>query len=77
MKELFTLYYHRRILFTDFFSQSQKCVSSPLQRVHMVCIDENGQYTSTDSFKYCSRVIHKELLLAFDYHSLRHTPPHY
>lgn len=51
----------------------QKCVSSPLQRVHMVCIDENGQYTSTDSFKYCSRVIHKELLLAFDYHSLRHT----
>lgn len=22
MKELFTLYYHRRILFTDFFSQS-------------------------------------------------------
>lgn len=51
----------------------QKCVSSPLQRVHMVCVAENGQYTSTDSFKFCSRVIHKELLLAFDYHSLRHT----
>lgn len=32
-----------------------------------------GEYTSTDSFKYCSRVIHKELQLAFDYHSLRHT----
>lgn len=29
--------------------------------------------TSTDSFKYCSRIVHKELLLAFDYHSLRHT----
>ncbi len=28
--------------------------------------------TSTDSFKYCSRVIHKELMLAFDYHSSRH-----
>jgi len=39
----------------------------------MVCIAENGEYTSTDSFKYCARVIHKELLLAFDYHSLRHT----
>lgn len=26
MKELFTLYYHRRILFTDFFSQSLKRV---------------------------------------------------
>ena len=24
MKELFTLYYHRRILFTDFFSQSPR-----------------------------------------------------
>ena len=51
----------------------QKCIDSPLPRVHMVCVAENGQYTSTDSFKFCSRVIHKELLLAFDYHSLRHT----
>lgn len=24
----------------------------------MVCIAELGEYTSTDSFKYCSRVIH-------------------
>ncbi|MCC8050174.1 MAG: tyrosine-type recombinase/integrase [Clostridiales bacterium] len=38
-----------------------------------VCIAENGEYTSTDSFKYCSRIIHHELKLAFDYHSLRHT----
>lgn len=51
----------------------QKCVESQLQRVHMICIAENGQYTSTDSFKFCSRVIHRELQLAFDYHSLRHT----
>ena len=51
----------------------QKCVDSPLQRVRMVCVAENGQYTSTDSFKYCARVIHRELRLAFDYHSLRHT----
>ena len=51
----------------------QKCIDSPLQRVRMICVAENGQYTSTDSFKFCSRVIHKELLLAFDYHSLRHT----
>lgn len=51
----------------------QKCVESQLQRVHMICITENGQYTSTDSFKFCSRVIHRELQLAFDYHSLRHT----
>lgn len=51
----------------------QKCVDSQLKRVRLVCITENGQYTSTDSFKYCSRVIHNELHLAFDYHSLRHT----
>lgn len=51
----------------------QKCLQTALPRVRMVCIAENGEYTSTDSFKYCSRVIHKELLLAFDYHSLRHT----
>ena len=51
----------------------QKCLQPTLPRVHMVCIAENGEYTSTDSFKYCARVIHRELLLAFDYHSLRHT----
>ena len=50
-----------------------KCVESTLQRVNLVCIAENGQYTSTDSFKYCSRIIHHEMHLAFDYHSLRHT----
>lgn len=51
----------------------QKCVESQLQRVRLICIAENGQYTSTDSFKYASRIIHHELQLAFDYHSLRHT----
>lgn len=51
----------------------QKCVDSQLKHVRLICITENGQYTSTDSFKYCSRVIHNELHLAFDYHSLRHT----
>ena len=51
----------------------QKCVESQLQRIKLICIAENGQYTSTDSFKYCSKIIHKELQLAFDYHSLRHT----
>lgn len=39
----------------------------------MVCIRKNGEYIRTDSFKYSSRVIHNELKIAFDYHSLRHT----
>lgn len=51
----------------------QKCVEPQLPRVKMVCVDENGEFTSSDSFKYCSRVIHNQLKLAFDYHSLRHT----
>jgi len=44
-----------------------------LPRVRLICIKEDGSYTSTDSFKYCSRVIHNELKIEFDYHSLRHT----
>lgn len=44
-----------------------------LEKVQMICVRENGEYVSTDSFKYCSRVIHHELQIAFDYHSLRHT----
>ncbi len=44
-----------------------------LKEAKLICRRENGQFISTDSFKYCSRVIHNELKLAFDYHSLRHT----
>ncbi len=51
----------------------ERCVECALKRVDLVCVRENGEYVSTDSFKYCSRVIHNELKLAFDYHSLRHT----
>ena len=48
-------------------------IDCTLQRIDLLCCRENGEYVSTDSFKYCSRVIHHELKLAFDYHSLRHT----
>lgn len=51
----------------------ERTLQSPLQKVEMVCVRENGEYISTDSFKYCARVIHNELKLKFDYHSLRHT----
>lgn len=54
----------------------QKCVDAQLPRIQLICIAENGEYTSTDSFKYCFRVIHNTLQLAFDYHSLRHTHAH-
>lgn len=51
----------------------ERTLHSPLQKVEMVCVRENGEYISTDSFKYCARVVHNELKLQFDYHSLRHT----
>lgn len=51
----------------------ERSIECALSRVELVCLRENGDYVSTDSFKYCSRVIHNELKLAFDYHSLRHT----
>lgn len=44
-----------------------------LKKADMVCVRENGALVTSDSFKYCSRIIHNELKLAFNYHSLRHT----
>ena len=48
-------------------------IACALQRVDFLCVRENGEFITPDSFKYCSRVIHHELNIAFDYHSLRHT----
>lgn len=51
----------------------QKCLGSSLPRTKLNYFDEDGQHTSTDSFKYASKTIHNKLKLAFDFHSLRHT----
>lgn len=51
----------------------EKCVAPTLPRARLICVYENGKYSSTDSFKYPSRIIHYELGFAFDFHSLRHT----
>lgn len=44
-----------------------------LPEVRMVCVKDNGEYASSDGFKYCARVVHHELKIAFNFHSLRHT----
>ena len=54
-------------------SPFHKIIKPTLPRINLICVDENGQYTSTDSFKYCSRVINKSMNILFDFHSLRHT----
>lgn len=51
----------------------EHAIPCALERANMICVRENGQFVSTDSFKYCARIIHHELKLAFNYHSLRHT----
>jgi len=44
-----------------------------LPPANLIMRKENGQYSSTDSFKYAARVIHYDLGIKFNFHSLRHT----
>lgn len=38
-----------------------------------ICVRDDGSIITPDSFKYACRVIHHDLGLAFNFHSLRHT----
>lgn len=51
----------------------EKSIPCTLEKADMICRKENGQLLSTDSFKYCSRIINHTLNIPFNYHSLRHT----
>lgn len=52
----------------------EKSIPCALPTADVVFRKENGEYVSTDSFKYPSRIIHHKLgIEKFDYHSLRHT----
>lgn len=51
----------------------EKAIPCAIKRVNMVCIKESGELLSVDSMKYPSRVIHHELKMDFNFHSLRHT----
>ena len=45
----------------------------PYERVYPVCINDDGQMTTSRSFLYATRVISNDLGIKFDYHCLRHT----
>ncbi len=45
----------------------------PFEKVNLINTKENGEMITPDSFKYASRVIHNDLGLTFNFHSLRHT----
>ena len=51
----------------------EKTVPVALPFADLIMRKENGQYSSTDSFKYAARVIHYDLGIKFNFHSLRHT----
>lgn len=51
----------------------EKGIPCALPVVNLIMRKENGQYSSTDSFKYAARVIHYDLGIKFNFHSLRHT----
>lgn len=51
----------------------EKSVPVTLPIANLIMRKENGQYSSVDSFKYAARVIHYDLGVKFNFHSLRHT----
>lgn len=51
----------------------EKTVPVALPTANLIMRKENGQYSTIDSFKYASRVIHYDLGIKFNFHSLRHT----
>ena len=51
----------------------EKAVPVTLPIANIITRKENGQYSSSDSFKYAARVIHYDLGIKFNFHSLRHT----
>ena len=51
----------------------EKTVPVSLPPANLVMRKENGEFSSSDSFKYAAKIIHYELNITFNFHSLRHT----
>lgn len=50
-----------------------KSVKTTKTKLNFICTKENGEIITSESIKYCSRVINYELMIQFNFHSLRHT----
>lgn len=50
-----------------------KCIETTQPHINFVCRDENGIFSTTDTFKYAARVIQGLIETPFDFHSLRHS----
>lgn len=51
----------------------QKCIETVQPHLNFVCVEENGIFSTTDTFKYATRVIRGIIDTPFDFHSLRHS----
>ena len=68
-------YYFKTYLMPDSsIVQFRADISVPYKEITPLCVKDNGELLTPESFKYCARVIHYELgNLLFHSHCLRHT----
>ena len=68
-------YYVKTYLLPDnSFAQFRSDMNVPYKEIMPLCVKENGELLTPDSFKYCARVVHYELgNKLFHSHCLRHT----
>ena len=68
-------YYVKNYLLPDnSFAQFRSDMNVPYKEIMPLCVKENGELLTPDSFKYCARVVHYELgNKLFHSHCLRHT----
>ena len=48
-------------------------ISTVLESANLVMVKDNGEFQGTDAMKYPSKIIHYEMGMDFNFHSLRHT----
>lgn len=53
--------------------ESSNTVKSKDEKIDLVCTSQNGGMITSESFRYCSRIINYELMIPFHFHMLRHT----
>ena len=57
----------------EFQEKNKKQYGQYYENSSFICTKENGESVTTESLKYLSRVVNYELMINFNFHSLRHT----
>lgn len=52
---------------------SSRTIKTKDEKIELVCTNKNGSMITSESFRYCSRIINYELMIPFHFHMLRHT----